>query len=136
MADEEGKSSKVLMPMIQFAWALIKGARNDLRNVFMTLFGPLLILVIFWMVTRTRETQIDLLGFIFPAIVGMTVMLGGQPVATRIITWRQQGILQRLACTPVPVGHLVLGAGLAQLVLAIGQGLVILLSASCFWIKR
>lgn len=114
-------------PLPQFTLALLKGAFNDLRLLVMTMFTPLLLLVLFWMLTRTGEKGAQLMAFMFPGIVGFTVMQSGQLLALRIVNWRQQGIFQRLACTPVPLGQLILGAALAQTLLALAQGVFILL---------
>ncbi len=116
-----------LRPLTHFALALLKGAFNDLRAVATTMFTPLLLLVMFWLLTRDGEKGAALMAFMFPGIVGFTVMQSGQPLALRIVNWRQQGIFQRLACTPVPLGQLVLGAALAQTLMAMAQGVFILL---------
>jgi ABC-type multidrug transport system permease subunit len=115
-------------PTMQFAMALIRGSLNDLRTLGITLFTPLFMLVLFWVVGRPAEPgDTDLVSFIFPAIVGLTVMLGGQAVATRIVNWREQGVFQRLAATPTPLGHLVVGLGLAQAVVSSVQAVAVLL---------
>ena len=63
----------------------------------------------------------------FPAIVALAVMLAGQTQATRIAQWREQGIFQRFALTPVPLPALVLGAALAQIITGLLQGIGILI---------
>jgi ABC-type multidrug transport system permease subunit len=113
---------------MQFALALMRGSLNDWRTLAITLFTPLFMLVLFWLVGRPAEPgDRDLASFMFPAIVGLTVMLGGQAVATRIVNWRELGVFQRLAATPTPLGHLVLGLGLAQAVVSIAQAVTVLL---------
>lgn len=116
-----------LRPPTHFAFALLKGTFNDLRLLAMTMSTPLLLLVLFWVLTREGKQGASLMAFMFPGIVGFTVMQSGQLLALRIVNWRQQGIFQRLACTPVPLGQLVLGAALAQTLLAMAQGVFILL---------
>ena len=36
----------------------------------------------------------DLMGFMFPAIVGLSVMLAGLTQATRLAGWRAQGVFE------------------------------------------
>jgi ABC-2 type transport system permease protein len=120
--------SSTLLPVGQFAWALIRASLNDLRTFFITLFTPLFMLVLFWVIGRPAEPgDVDLVAFIFPAIVGMAVMMGGQAAAMRIVNWRQQGVFQRLAATPTPLGQLVIGIGLAQAVVSVAQAASVLL---------
>ena len=117
-----------LLPIVQFAGAVIQANLNDLRGLLISLFTPLFMLVLFWVVGRPSEPgDLDLAAFIFPSIVGLAVMLGGQMAAMRIVNWREQGVFQRLAVTPTPLGHLVLGVGLAQAVVSVAQGVLVLL---------
>ena len=117
-----------LIPTLQFAQALLKGSWRDRRGLMTALFAPILMLVMFWLLTGSNEdAEFDLLGFMFPAIIGFSVMFSGSGQAARLLNWREQGVFQRLAATPVPLGNLVLGAFLAQTVLGAIQGTAILL---------
>ena len=117
-----------LRPIIQFVSALIRASLNDLRTFAITLLTPLFMLVLFRVVGRPAEPgDVDLVAFIFPAIVSLTVMLGGQAVAMRIVDWRAQGVFQRLAATPTPLGHLVIGLGLAQVMVSVAQAVTVML---------
>lgn len=113
---------------IAFTGAQIRAGLNDLRSFITTLFTPLLLLVIFWVIGRPEKPgDFDLVNFIFPGIIGLTAMLGGQTIALKLTQWKKQQIFQRLACTPTPVGILILGAGLAQLVLSLCQAILVML---------
>jgi ABC-2 type transport system permease protein len=115
-------------PIAQFALALVRASLNDPRTLLITLFTPLFMLVLFWIVGRPAEPgERDMVSFIFPSIVGLTVMLGGQAVAMRVVNWREQGVFQRLAATPAPLGHLIVGMGLAQAAVSVVQALAVLL---------
>lgn len=117
-----------LLPIFQFAGAVIQASLNDVRGLVISLFTPLFMLVLFWLVGRSSAPgDPDLAAFIFPSIVGLAVMLGGQTAAMRIVNWREQGVFQRLAVTPTPLGHLVLGVGLAQAAVSVAQGVLVLL---------
>lgn len=114
-------------PVLHFAGAMLQAGLADWRTAALSLFTPLFMLVLFWLIGRPAEPgDPDLATFIFPAIVGLTVMLGGQTLAMRLVNWRTQGVFQRLAATPTPVGHLVLGLGLAQAVLSVVQAVSVL----------
>jgi ABC-2 type transport system permease protein len=114
-------------PIGQFAWALIRASLNDLRTFAITLFTPMFMLILFWAIGRPAEPgDLDLVAFIFPAIIGLTVMLGGQTAALRIVNWRQQGVFQRLAATPTPLSHLVIGVGLAQAIVSVVQAVSVM----------
>lgn len=114
-------------PILHFAGAMFQAGLTDWRTTALSLFTPLFMLVLFWLIGRPAEPgDLDLAAFIFPAIVGLTVMLGGQTLAMRLVNWRTQGVFQRLAATPTPVGHLVLGLGLAQAALSVVQAMSVL----------
>ena len=120
--------SSTLAPIGHLTLSLIRASLNDLRTLVITLFTPLFMLILFWLVGRPSEPgDTDLVSFIFPAIVGLTVMLGGQTAAMRIVNWRGEGVFQRLAATPTPLGHLVIGVGLAQAVVSVAQAVAVML---------
>jgi ABC-2 type transport system permease protein len=113
-----------LTPVLYFALAQWRAALHNKKGLFFTLLTPLFMLILF---TLMAGSDSDILRFMFPAIVSLSVMLGGNNQAMRIVTWRQLGIFQRLAATPTPLSHLVLGDVLAQAVLATLQGFLTLL---------
>ncbi len=76
---------------------------------------PVFMLTLFWLLAGSpEEGEFNMIAFMFPAIVGFGVMFSGGGQATRLLNWREQGVFQRLAATPVPLGNLVIGAALAQ----------------------
>ena len=113
--------------VFQFSGYLIRAGLNDLRTFAVTLFTPLFMLVLFWVLGRPAEPgDPDLVAFIFPAIIGLTVMLGGQTAALRIVNWREQGVFQRLLATPASLGQLVLGIGAAQMAVSVMQAVSVM----------
>jgi ABC-type multidrug transport system permease subunit len=51
----------------------------------------------------------------------------GLTQATRLTRWREQHIFQRLALTPVPLANLMVGTAFTQIMIGIGQGMLVLL---------
>lgn len=103
-------------PAWQFAMALLRAgvARQNIIPLAVTLGTPLFILVTMWLTGGSQG-----LALVFPGLVAFGAMLPGQTHAIRTITWQQQGAFTRLACTPTPLGYLVLGASLAQVLLSV-----------------
>ncbi len=113
-----------LNPVFYFALAQGRAALRNKKGLFFTLLTPLFMLTLFWLMAGSDS---DILRFMFPAIVSFSVMLGGNNQAMRVVTWRQLGVFQRLAATPTPLSHLILGDVLAQAALATLQGFLTLL---------
>jgi ABC-2 type transport system permease protein len=67
--------------------------------------------------------QID---FITPGMLGMMLMWTNLAVGTILVTWRQQGIMKRLAATPLPPGTLIATQMLARLGLSLAQAAVLI----------
>ncbi|GAB4579804.1 MAG: hypothetical protein Fur0022_25430 [Anaerolineales bacterium] len=117
-----------LAPTLHFARALLVGHLRDRKTFLISILTPVFMLTLFWLLAGTpKEGEFDLIGFMFPAIVGFGVMFIGGSQATRLLTWREQGVFQRLAATPVPLGNLVIGAALAQTITGAVQGALIML---------
>jgi ABC-2 type transport system permease protein len=111
-----------------FGMALLQGQLKQPRALLTTLLTPIFLLSMFWMVSGGGDREkFDPLGMMFPAIVGFTVFFSGQPMATKMTSWQQMGVFQRLACTPVPVGILLIGAIVAQALFTMVQALSVLL---------
>lgn len=82
----------------------------------------------FWISTRWDDpSEFDLMRYMFPAIVAISVMLTGQTLATRLNNWREQNIFQRLTLTSIDITSIMLGMALTQIIMGIIQGLAILL---------
>jgi ABC-2 type transport system permease protein len=117
-----------LWPALQFTSALIKANLKNRKVLALSLGFPVFMLFTFWITTRgPQEEDFDLMAVMFPAIVALAVMLAGLTQASRITQWREQGIFQRFALTPVPLPALVLGAAVAQIITGLLQGISILI---------
>jgi ABC-type multidrug transport system permease subunit len=114
-------------PALHFTGVLLKANLKNAKALALSLGLPLFMLFNFWITTRGQGAdEFDLMAYMFPAIVALAVMLAGLTQATRITRWREQGIFQRFALTPVPLPALVLGAALAQVATGLLQGIAIL----------
>lgn len=82
----------------------------------------------FWISTRWDDpSEFDLMRYMYPAIVAISVMLTGQTLATRLNNWREQNIFQRLTLTSIDIPSIMLGMAFTQIIMGITQGLAILL---------
>lgn len=82
----------------------------------------------FWISTRWDDpSEFDLMRYMYPAIVAISVMLTGQTLAIRVNNWREQNIFQRLILTSIGINSIMLGMALTQIIMGIAQGLAILL---------
>jgi ABC-2 type transport system permease protein len=128
IAGKSIRPQSLLAPTLQFSLTILRASFKNTKAVAATLGLPLFMLLMFWITTRTdRPGDFDLMGFMFPAIVALSVMLAGLTQATRLAEWRAQGVFARLALTPLPLAYLVLGAALAQVVMGVVQGISVLL---------
>lgn len=103
--------------------AVFRATLRDRRGFVSTLLTPILILVAFWLGARGQAQTMDEL---FAACIGLSAMMAGSAHATRLVSWREQGVLERLACAPVPIGHMLAGIGLGQALSGTLQALVVL----------
>lgn len=114
-------------PVFAFTVAVLRASLKNRAALAGTLFTPLFMLAIFALVTpRAKPGAFDMLAFIFPGIIAFTVTMAGSGQVMRLGSWRQQGVFDRLACTPVPLGMLVLGASGAAVLLGLIQAVLVL----------
>lgn len=120
--------SKVLKTAVRFSLTILLSSLRNFKLMAVSLGLPLFMLFTFWITTRgDSPDEFDLMGFMFPAIVALSIMLVGLTQATRLSGWRAQGVFERLALTPVPLAYLVLGIAFSQIIIGIIQGIGILL---------
>jgi ABC-2 type transport system permease protein len=113
---------------VRSAWALatavIRGSLRDRRWALVSLLTPLSVLLLFWVGLRERPA---LLPVVFPAVVSLAVMLTGSAEATRLVSWRERGVLARLVCTPLTLPEILLVGSSAQALLGLAQAALLLL---------
>lgn len=121
-------SGRITKVVWKFSQSLIKANFKNWKTLLVSLGLPIFMLLMFWITTRgDAEGDFDLMGYMFPAILALSVMLAGLSQATRVSRWREQEIFRRLALTPIPLPAYVLSMALAQVVTGILQGITILL---------
>lgn len=106
--------------------SITKAGLRDYKSLLLTLGLPIFMLFAFWITTRdgSHESQELILGMI-PAITALAVMMGGQTQATRLVKWKEEGALKRLALAPFPIGLSVAGVSISQVVLSIIRGVIV-----------
>jgi ABC-2 type transport system permease protein len=111
------------VPTLRFTLWILRSNLRNYRVMAITLGVPLFMLVSLWLPSLGEgEEGAELMDVMFPAIVVLGVVMGGLPHATRLARWREEGILRRLALTPVPLAGLVVGAGATQVTMGVLQG--------------
>ena len=103
--------------------AVGRGHLRDRRGLLVSLLTPLGMLLIFWLALRDRPW---LVAALLPAVMAMAVMLAGSAESTRLASWREQGVLARLACSPTPLVYILLSGAGVQALVGAGQGIAIL----------
>lgn len=120
--------SKQQKPTWQFALALLRANLRNVKALAITLGMPLFMLFTIWVPSMAgdEESQ-ELMQLLFPAIILLSVIMPGLTQATRLTRWREQRIFQRLALTPVPLANLMVGTAFMQIIIGVGQGMLMLL---------
>jgi len=89
---------------------------------------PLFMLFTIWVpsLAGDEESQ-EIMQLLFPAIILLSVIMPGLTQATRLTRWREGHIFRRFALTPVPLANLMAGTALIQILIGVGQGMLMLL---------
>ena len=117
-----------LKPTLEFAASLLYANLRNLKALAVTLGMPLFMLFTIWVpsLAGDEESQ-EIMQLLFPAIILLSVIMPGLTQATRLTRWREGHILQRFALTPVPLANLMTGTALSQVLVGVGQGMLLLL---------
>lgn len=118
----------LLKPAVEFSAMLLYANLRNLKALAITLGMPLFMLFTIWVPSMAgdEESQ-EIMQLLFPAIILLSVIMPGLTQATRLTYWREGHILQRLALTPLPLAILMVGTALTQILIGIGQGMLMLL---------
>lgn len=122
------RSIGFIKPTLEFSAMLLYANLRNLKALAVTLGMPLFMLFTIWIPSMAgdEESQ-ELMQLLFPAIILLSVIMPGLTQATRLTHWREGHILQRLALTPVPLVILMASTALTQMLIGVGQGMLIML---------
>lgn len=117
----------ILSSTIHFALALLRATLRNYKVLAVMMGVPLFMFFSFWFPSLVDSPdEPDIMAYMFPTIVLLSVIIAGLTHATRLARWREQGVFRRLALTPVPLANLILGAAIVQVLVGLLQGLVML----------
>jgi ABC-2 type transport system permease protein len=119
--------TKILSSTYHFALALLRATLRNYKALAVMMGVPLFMFFSFWFPSLADSPdEPDIMAYMFPTIVLLSVIIAGLTHATRLARWREQGVFRRLALTPVPLANLILGAAIVQVLVGLLQGLVML----------
>lgn len=122
------QSTNPLRPTLHFTATLLYANLRNLKALAITLGMPLFMLFTIWVPAMAGdEESVELMQLLFPAIILLSVIMPGLTQTTRLARWREQHIFQRLALTPVPLANLMVGTAFTQIMIGVGQGMLMLL---------
>ena len=75
----------------------------------------------------------DTIDFLTPGMLGLMLMWANLAVGITLVAWRKQGIMKRLAATPLRPATLISAQMVARLVLSVAQAAVLLAVAMLFF---
>lgn len=117
-----------LVPTLQFAATLLHANLRNLKALAITLGMPLFMLFTIWVPAMAGDEESrEIIQLLFPAIILLSVIMPGLTQTTRLTRWREQHIVQRFALTPVPPANLMAGTAFTQIMIGVGQGMLMLL---------
>jgi ABC-type multidrug transport system permease subunit len=110
-----------------FSRSLLRASLRNYRALGVMIGVPLFMFFAFWLPSLADSPdEPDIMRYMFPTIVLLSVIIAGLTHATRLAGWREQDVFRRLALTPVPLYYLILGASIVQILVGLLQGLVML----------
>ena len=122
------RSINPLKPTLEFSATLLYANLRNLKTLAITLGMPLFMLFTIWVpsLAGDEESQ-EIMRLLFPAIILLSVIMPGLTQATHLTRWREERIFQRFALTPVPLANLMIGTAFTQIIIGVGQGVLMLI---------
>lgn len=112
---------------LYFSRFLLRASLRNYRALAVMMGVPVFMLLSFWLPSLAAgPDEPDLMSYMFPTIVLLSVIIAGLTHATRLARWRELDVFRRLVLTPVPLPHMILGASIVQILVGLLQGLVML----------
>ena len=110
-----------------FSQSLLRANLRNYKALAVMMGVPVFMLLSFWLPSLAAgPDEPDMMKFMFPTIVLLSVVIAGLTHTTRLARWREQDVFRRLVLTPVPLPHMIFGASLVQILMGLFQGLVML----------
>jgi ABC-type multidrug transport system permease subunit len=110
-----------------FSRFLLRASLRNYKALAVMMGVPVLMLLSFWLPSLAAgPDEPDLMSYMFPTIVLLSVIIAGLTHATRLARWRELDVFRRLVLTPLPLTHMILGASIVQILVGLLQGLVML----------
>lgn len=119
--------TNVVSSTYHFSQSLLRASLRNYKALAVMMGVPVFMLLSFWLPSLAAgPDEPDLMSYMFPTIVLLSVVIAGLTHATRLARWREQDVFRRLVLTPVPLPHMIFGASIVQLLVGLLQGLVML----------
>jgi ABC-type transport system involved in cytochrome c biogenesis permease component len=120
--------TNTILSIQYFSKSLLRANLRNYKALAVMMGVPVFMLLSFWLPSLAAgPDEPDMMKFMFPTIVLLSVVIAGLTHATRLARWREQDVFRRLVLTPVPLTHMILGASLVQILMGLLQGLVMLI---------
>ncbi len=111
-----------------FFQSLLRASLRNYKALAVMMGVPVFMLISFWLPSMAAgPDEPDIMSYMFPTIVLLSVIIAGLTHATRLARWREQDVFRRLVLTPVPLSYMILGASIVQILVGLLQGLVMLI---------
>jgi ABC-2 type transport system permease protein len=119
--------SNTTLSIKYFSQSLLRANLRNHKALAVMMGVPVFMLLSFWLPSLAAgPDEPDMMAYMFPTIVLLSVVIAGLTHATRLARWREQDVFRRLVLTPVPLPSIVFGASLVQILMGLLQGLVML----------
>jgi ABC-2 type transport system permease protein len=113
----------------------LKKLYRDPMNLVVMLLMPLGLTLIFYLALRNIYNDyypvpgMNHFEYLLPGVMGYAVIYMGMMVALALVEYRKTGLLNRIETTPVSTATYLVSHIIANMIIAVGQGLIVLLVA-------
>jgi ABC-2 type transport system permease protein len=111
----------------------LKKLYRDPMNLVVMLLMPLGLTLIFYLALRNIYNDyypvpgMNHFEYLLPGVMGYAVIYMGMMVALALVEYRKTGLLNRIETTPVSTATYLVSHIIANMIIAVGQGLIVLL---------
>jgi ABC-2 type transport system permease protein len=113
----------------------LKKLYRDPMNLVVMLLMPLGLTLIFYLALRNIYNDyypvpgMNHFEYLLPGVMGYAVIYMGMMVALALVEYRKTGLLNRIETTPISTATYLVSHIIANMIIAVGQGLIVLLVA-------